>query len=96
MIGWPNNWSVARQIALTCALATAPFSAAAADQLAEHSGLIGSQEREHTLIIGRVSQHPEKHLAALTKMASYLASKTWPSRHLERRCGCCIRQPRDD
>ena len=75
MIGWPNNWSVARQIALTCALATAPFSAAAADPLAEHSGLIGSQEREHTLIIGRVSQHPEKHLAALTKMASYLASK---------------------
>ena len=75
MIGWPDYWSVARQIALACVLATAPFAAAAADQLAEHSDLIGSQEREHTLIIGRVSQHPEKHLAALTQMARYLASK---------------------
>ncbi len=75
MIRWPDIQNLARLIALSCILGTAAFTAASADQLAKHSDQFGSHERQRTLVIGRVSQHPEKHMAALTQMARYLASK---------------------
>ncbi len=65
-----------RWIAMSFALSTTLTGAsAAADQIAEHSKLSASQTRPHILVIGRVSQHPEKHAQALNQMASYLAAK---------------------
>ena len=65
-----------RRIALSCLISATPISAsAAADHFSEDSQLSGVQAGPRTLVIGRVSQHPEKHAQALTDMARYLASK---------------------
>ena len=63
-------------IALSFALITATTRLpAAAEQAAKHSQLSNSQAHRQTLVIGRVSQHPERHSVALTQMANYLATK---------------------